>query len=299
MNGVMNKMKWFIIAALSILVVGMTLFGIFGFNNTVDYRVSHEIQVSVDQNIDEAKTILKSSSEKFFSDNKISIVSSQIADEGATIYYKLNTDQTSKISALKTAIQTALDADTDTVGINAEAKISLTVKGGYLQTGSVLLALGIALVVIFLFVLIMEKLAGAVAVVASAAASTLIFVSLMAITRIPAVPFVEIMATFGGLLAAVLAISNVGRYKEEIKNSDTKYSVCDIVEKVAIKDAKRYLFVLIAVLVASVAVMVFFTPYMLVMGGQLAIAGISAIVCSYFITPLVWTAIKGRKEKKN
>ena len=42
-----NRFKLFLIVALSLLVVGMTLLGVFGFNQTVDYSDSYEILSSL------------------------------------------------------------------------------------------------------------------------------------------------------------------------------------------------------------------------------------------------------------
>ena len=41
----MTKMKWFITVTLIVLVAGMAVFGFLGFNNSVDYSESYEINV--------------------------------------------------------------------------------------------------------------------------------------------------------------------------------------------------------------------------------------------------------------
>ena len=74
-----------------------------------------------------------------------------------------------------------------------------------------------------------------------------------------------------------------------------KYSVKDIAEKVAVADKKKYVFALIITLVSAVAVAAFMTPYMLILGGQIAIVGLVAVAVAYYFTPLLWTAIKKSK----
>jgi hypothetical protein len=62
---------------------------------------------------------------------------------------------------------------------------------------------------------------------------------------------------------------------------------------VANAECKKYLFTLISVFIAAVAVSAFFMPYMMFAGGQILIAGVSAVAVSYTITPVMWTAVKG------
>jgi len=146
--------------------------------------------------------------------------------------------------------------------------------------------------------LIMNKLASAVAVICSSIASVVMFIAMIALTRIPALPYFEISAMFAGILGLLLAVSTVGRYREELKNTTSnKFSVNEIAEKVAKTESKKYLYILVAIVIASVAVSAFFMRYMLIIGGQLLIAGIAAVACAYFISPLIWTAIKGKDKK--
>jgi hypothetical protein len=139
----------------------------------------------------------------------------------------------------------------------------------------------------------MEKLASAVAVICSAILSFLVFVALTSITRIPAIPYVEVLTAFSAVLGAVLSVTTVGRYKEELKNATGKVNTGELAVKVANAECKKYSFTLISVFIAAVAVSAFFMPYMMFAGGQILIAGVSAVAVSYTITPVIWTAVKG------
>lgn len=295
MNIIVSKMKWLIIAILVVLVAGMTMFGIMGFNNTVDYSDSYEVQVSVDQTISSAKETLKNTTEKYFSEKGISAVSyaTQTGDEGATLIYKFNQDISAKVVDLESALNTALEANDATKGVTAKVAVAVLDGDNSMQVGWLLLALGIAVVVIFLYTLIMEKLASAVAVICSAILSFLVFVALTSITRIPAIPYVEVLTAFSAVLGAVLSVTTVGRYKEELKNATGKVNTGELAVKVANAECKKYLFTLISVFIAAVAVSAFFMPYMMFAGGQILIAGVSAVAVSYTITPVIWTAVKG------
>ena len=83
MNGLLKKYKFFIVCALVVLVVGMALFGIFGLNQTVDYKGGYEVRVSIDQSVGNSKSILKNSTEDYFasSDIKSSYIVQEIDDE--------------------------------------------------------------------------------------------------------------------------------------------------------------------------------------------------------------------------
>lgn len=296
-NGVMNKIKWFVICALIIVVVGLTLTGIFGLNNPIDYNDGYEVNVSIEFDDDNSKAILKNETEKYFENNQIDVVSYQVLDDGLSIIYKLKTDPTTKIEGLKNAIETKLNENPSSQGNEATVISNKVYKGSYLQPLKMLLAYGVGVVAIFIFMLIMNKLASAVAVVASSFASVLLFLSIMAITRIPAIPFVEISMVVAGALGAMLSATTVGRYREELKNNlSEKFAVKEIADNVAKTEFKKYVFILVGILVASVAVFAFFTSYMMILGGQIGFAGISACVCAYFVTPAIWSAIKSKDK---
>lgn len=295
MGNVMTKMKWFIIFALIVLVAGMTMLGLYGFNNTVDYSKSYEVRVRLEQNIDNHKQTLQNTADDYFASKGISIVSCQKEDDGVGIIYKL-TDKVSndKIAELQQKINEKLDGLE--TGNNVTVTINQVYENSFLQPLNILIAYGIALVVIFLYMLIMNKLASAVAVVLSSIFSVLMFVAVVALTRIPAAPYFELMAMMSGVLGAVLSVITVGGYREKLKGAE-KVSAKDIAIKVGKIDSKKYLFAFIVSMVGAVAVAAFLLPYMMVLGGQIAIAGAVAVPVAYFVTPLIWMGIKGKKLK--
>lgn len=297
-NGVMCKMKWFVVALLVVLVAGMTIFGIFGFNNTVDYSDSYEINVSIDINIDKAKSTLKNTTEDYFEQKDIKFVSYQMQDDGMSIIYKLTTDETSKIADLESVINTTLDADEDTKGIIAKVSSKANFKVDYMQTGKLLIVFGISIVAIFIYLLIMNKLASALAVVCSSIVSVIAFIALIALTRIPAYPFIDIMAVAVGALTAMLSSSTVAKYTQKIKNLVEKTEVKEIANVVGAEMLKKYFVIFVCILIAGVALLAFIRQYLIIIGLQIIIAGLVATLIAYFVTPLIWTAIKGVKNKR-
>ena len=71
MNAISKSMKWFTIVVIAVLVIGMTLLGVFGLNDTVDFKESYEVQVSVDQTYEDACTKMRTEAEKYFEANGI------------------------------------------------------------------------------------------------------------------------------------------------------------------------------------------------------------------------------------
>lgn len=299
MNCIVKKTKWFIVAMLVVLVVGMTLFGIFGFNNAVDYRDGYELQVSVNQNIDQAKDVMKDTADKYLSDNGLKTASYAIQelDDGATVIYKLYGDVTNHADTLESALNTALQANEKTKSVQAEVMVNTILGDSEMQFGWVILAVGISVVAIFLYMLIMERLASALAVIGASIASLVLFVAIMGITRIPALPYVEVLTAFSAIFGAVLSVTTTRRYKEEIKSVVGKYSASAIACNVINKDFKKYLFALIAVFVAAVAISALLVPYMMFAGLQILVAGIAAVCSAYVVTPIIWTAVMSIKNK--
>ncbi len=297
-SGVMNKMKWFIISCLIILVAGMTLLGIFGLNTPIDYSDSYEINVSIALDNDTLKQTMKETADKYFEDKDIKVAAFQSQEDGMSIIYKFTSDQTSIVEQLKQVLSDKLSQNPLMQDNEVLVVCNYVGQKGFVQPLKILLAYGIAIVAIFVYMLIMNKLASAVAVVCSSLASVIAFIAMLAITRIPAVPYVELTAMLAGALGALLAVSTVSRYREELKNTiSKKFSVREIADNVSKTESKKYLYLFVAVVIASVAVSAFFMRYMLIIGGQLLLAGLVSTVCAYFMTPLIWTAIKGKHKK--
>lgn len=296
-TGVMNKIKWFIVSILVLLVAGLTVLGFAGFNNTLDYADSYEVNLTMEIINDDAKEILKETADKFLEEKGVEVSSYQIAKNG--IIYKMTNDPTAKVADLETALTGALDANEATAGNEVTVKVNkVYALGEFMQAGKILLAYGIAIVAVFLYMLIMNKLASAIAVICSSLVSALAFTALLAIVRIPALPFFEISLMFAGILGAVLSVSTVGKYKEIIKNSTEKLTAKEVADKASKLEGKKYLIALIGVLVAGFALIAFFTPYLMIIGGQIMVAGLVAVASAFFTTPLLWTAIKGNKKSK-
>ena len=291
MQNIMSKIKWFIIAAVAVALVGMTVLGFFGFNNNVDYRESYELQVSLEHEAQSDIDVMRDTAEKFFVDNNINVVDVQLVNDGAGLIYKLpNEISAENVSAFEKAL-------TDKITTN---EITVVVNNVYVHNQlnplTLLLAYGIAVVAIFVYMLIMNKLASAVAVICSSVVSVLLYIAMMSITRIPAVPYVEFMAMLAGIIGAAVSVTLVGSYKEKIDSAE-KGTCEQVANWVAKEDFKKCLYVIIVTAIASVALLLCFNIYMATLAASLMVASLVSVITAYFTTPMIWTAIKGKNTK--
>ncbi len=281
--------KLCIIITLILIVAGMAFFAI-GPNQTVDYSNSYEVRVSVNQKT--GIETVKSATEKYFSDNGIKTAeyAFQELDDGKVLIYKFKNEVPEKIYGLANYVQPQLE---ETLKVTVD--VDEVVANDNQLSGWVLVALGIATVAIFLYALIMEKLSGAIATLSSSIFSAVLFVALINLTRIPAYPFFGVGIGFALAFGATLSVSTANRLKEEYKlaNGVDAFAVAD---KVMETEKNKYLFTLIILLIGAVAVSALFLPYLMIVGGQIALAGVSALGIAYFTTPLVWASIKSAKK---
>ncbi len=301
MDKLAKKYKLFIIITLVLVVVGMTLFGIFGFNNTVDFKDSYEVKVSIEQSVEDAKTTLKTSADEYLNSKDIKAVDycAQQLDNGKTLVYKFDKDVNIDDADMKNFIQTKFD-NSNLVGITVNAEYAFVRGNNPFNVGAVVLAVGIALVIAFLFMLIMEKLSGAVAMISTSVISAIAFISLLAIVRLPAEPVVAISIATAMVLSAVLSSTTVAKCSEKYKiaSAQSKPNAFTVAEEVMASENMKYLVTAIIILVASVAISAFIVPYLMFAGIQLLLAGLVALAVSYFGCPLMWALIKGGKKSK-
>ena len=293
-----KKAKIFLIVAVVLLVAGMAIFGVFGMNQPIDNKTAYEMQISVDQTAEEAVTTMRTSADEYFADAKISPVSYSVQelDEGAKIIYKFNENVSDSVEDVKEYVGKALEkANIANVGVTVLVQ---EVHGSYQsQIGWIALALGIAVVVAFVYVLIMEKLAAALATAFSSVLAVMLFIAVTALSRIPTGNAIAFGAGVAGVIASVLSVATLNKYREEIKNAEGKVDCSEVIDKVACAEILRYAFVLGAILISAVLIGVLGWIYVGFTAVQLAIAGIVSTVTTFFAIPFMWKLIKDSNNK--
>ena len=282
-----KRIKIFIISALVILVAGMSMLAFLGFNQPVDNKDSYEMQISVNQVAGNAVEVLQSASEKAIKDNEMFVVSEQKLNGGATLIYKFNKDVSDKIEVVEKAVQSALDG---TNIINIEASVSVhQLKGSYgSQVLKVALGLGIGILVASIFVLILNKFASALSVLSTSVLSIVLFMALVALTRIPAQPYFAVFTCVASILSLVTSTIITTKYKAEIKK-DGKVSSAEVVGKVNSDLATAFALLMMAVLLFS---LIFGIITSVFVGLIMFVAGVVGLFTAIYFTPFMWAVIR-------
>ncbi len=291
-----KKLRIFLIVALVVLVVGMAMLGFLDVNRAIDDKPSYEMQVSVDQIAGESVSVLESATEKAFSDIGLKPVSygAQKEKDGSILIYKFKSEiANEKITAVKDVVQAELDANNLSV-VKADVKVYEN-YGNKISLGlNVILALGIASLVIFVYALIMNKLAGGVAVLSSSVLSMLLFVALMAITRIPATYWSILLGATVAFNAA-LSLVITTKYRA-VKKADDKLSsiaVCESVNKLL---RKVYIVLAVAIALSGIIAGAIGAVASIFLGLSILVAGVASMASAVYMTPLIYSLFKGKKK---
>ncbi len=297
---VTGKFKiWAVITAV-ILVAGIVLFGVFGYGQTVDYKDSYSLSVSVSQNIQDASEIMKQASDEYLSENNIKPAgyAFQEVGEGRTLIYKFNGDVKLNVEELKTAVEAALAEKPVLDGLEVTCSYDGTKNIFDSQFGWIMLALGIAAVAIFVYMFFMEKLARAISVLAVSVISALLFFAMMGLTRIPAYPFVNAVFVLAAVLGAALASGLVSRMGEETKKAgNAKLSFREIGDKATAVSWLRLCLVSGGLAVAAILLIAIAPVYLKILGAQLILADITATFAAFSFTALIWSGLKKDSQK--
>ena len=292
--------KIFLIAALVLTVAGMTILGIFGLNKTVDYNVGYEVKVHVNQYTPTGNTIevAKSAADGYFAEKGIKPLgySQQEEGTGLDIIYKFNTDVTADCAGLADTVNTALEERADIKGLTASTEFSKTSASTDSSVWYIAIAVGVAAILGFIYLLISAKFAQAVAVLCSAVSSVILYVALIGLTRIPVYPSGIITGLFAFVFAEVLSVVMVSRFNEIAKLNETA-TPAEIAEIGANRSLLRFAFLGGLLLLASVALIALGTTYIKFVGLQLLVADIVALSASFGFTPVVFAAIKKSNSK--
>ena len=161
---IISKLKIALIAVLVILLAGAVVFGIFGLNDTADYKDGYELSVSVDVNISNASTVLKDSTDAYLNSKGVSYAGHalEVLDDGGSLVFKFVDDISSKIDVaeFEKSIEDAMQQYDILKGLDITVSYYERTALTNYNVVSILIGLGVAIVVAFIYTLIMEKLSG-------------------------------------------------------------------------------------------------------------------------------------------
>ena len=298
---IFKNIKIWIIVALITVLLGAIFIAVFGLNNTPDYKAAYEVSVSVDQNVEGSGELVKKTAEKYFNEKgyKYSPYATQITEDGATYIYKFNNAGDVSESELKGKLEDALTADADLngLGLTVNALYKKTATTADVNVGMVILACALSLLAAFIIALFMVKLASATTIIINAVLSAIIYISLISITRIPAMPDFAIGGAIAVILSAVMTFVIACRYKETFKLND-KADVKAVAESGVKEGLLRLCFIAAAGIFAAIALSATGSIYLLFTGLKVLVATVSAFLVSVVSTPVLFSTLKNVKAKK-
>ena len=291
---IFKNIKLWIIVALVIAVVGAAMIGIFGLNQTPDYKAAYQVKVSVDQNIDSEGELIDNAAKAYFDEigYNSSCYATEVSEDGTTYVYKFSKEGDVNEDALKEKLTAELADKTAEISL-VEYKQTLVNGASLLKT---FIACGLGLIATFIIALFIVKAAGALTIVCNSVITAVIFVMLVAITRIPALPDIAVVAAFAMILAATMTFAITVRYNELLK-ADVKADLTAIAEKGVEKENVRLWLIAGAGVIAAIALSVTCSVYLVFTGLKVLLATCSAFIVSCVATPVLWKLFKNKKSK--
>ncbi|MBQ6922170.1 MAG: hypothetical protein IJQ66_03680, partial [Clostridia bacterium] len=220
--------------------------------------------------------------------------------EGAGYIYKFyNASEKFDKDALKTKIETALN-DKElgelnlVVTVNYKETVVSKEMGAGVSAWKIILACAIAMVIAFVVVAVMNKLASAITVIVNSLIAIVLNIAIMAIVRVPAYPTLIIGEAVAAIFAMLFTFLITFRYKEDLKVNDK----ADVAEDGVKKSFNLISLVAIFGVICAIFIILAINSYFIFAGIQCAIAICVAYLVSLVATPVLWRVFRniiGRK----
>ena len=298
MMKIFAKTRIWIICALAVAVIGFAFLGIFGLNQTPDFKPSYEVTVAVDQNAGDSAVTLKTATDDYFAEKGYKPVgfATQKVNDSATLIYKFDNEIALDKAELKSEIETALGATT--LQVSVEYKETAVTSGA--NIGAYIGASLIALAAMFIVLTLVYKLASAVTAISNALITALLFIAAVALFRIPASPFFGIGIAFAAVVSVAVTVSLADRYKAALKAEDHP-DIASIAQAGAEKAFNGIVYLCCAVCCFAVALAV----VSLICGSvalcfaalQILISAVIAVAVNCVCAPSLWKALKSVAKK--
>lgn len=300
----MNKIKIFLISVIVILLLGALVFGIFGANTAPDYKDGYELNVSVDANIGKASDVLKSATESYLESKGVQYSKYDVStlDDGGILIIRFSENISDKISL--TDLEVAVEEDMQGTEIlkSIEVTAKLVERNDYSSNSALWITVGlaVALVLAFVYVTIVHKIQASVAVFAVSILASMVFASILTITRISVRNFFlpSIIAT--GALSAIFALSIVAKCTNTLKvSSNDKISYSVIAEKSVKSSILGMIFATGLLVVFALVIVILGSSFFKFLGLQIAISAICSFVTAYILTAFLWEKLKPYSKKRS
>ncbi len=289
-HSIVNNFKLWITLTLSVIVAGLAVLGFLGFNNAIADKPYYEVSISVDQDVKSSAQITEKASRDFFDINGIPYASYSVQKTGLNtkFIFKFDRDVSEAILGLEEYVEAQINDVERSVEVKlykADNKVNVNIVK--------ILALALALIaVVFIVSAISYKIKSAIAVVLSSIVSAISFISIIALTRLPASPFIAINGFASLILSVALSLLVINGYAEIQKLAgNDKLSNAEIADA-SIKAKLLPILTFAAVLLAISVGICFGLGYSLFLALQILAVNVCATYSAIVITPLLLFVLK-------
>lgn len=291
-----KNFKYFAIAAVTVVLIGMIMLGVIGFNASSDYKGGYEVKCEAGETLGDSAEVMKKTADKFFKDNKMRVVSVKNQDEGRILVYEFKNEVAETV---KTDLGAAMEAAFEGRTITVEVTTSPTVAHRSVSdVWWAVLAAGVLLVLAFFYLVLRYRWAAAFAMLAAVVADLLLTVALTALTRVPVTTAYLSVVMLGAALTIMTCVYLFSLIKEDVRltsNSDTPENYAN---RATVKSLLAVTVLFGAVLLAVIA--------MLAIGGltvkftalQILVAAVGAAFVSVGLTGSFYAVFKHVKLGK-
>ena len=269
--------KIWLVATVLIVLAGIVMLSIFGFNNTVDYSKGYELTVGVDQKI-EGQDLVFQTAEEYFVEKVIAPknYSKVYLNDGASVVYKFDSaveiDKIDKV-ALVSKIENAIDNEFALVSVDFN-EISSYKQDNVLNFS---LALLITAVVIFVLALILGKFKVSLGILLASIVSLIFYLGMVALFRIPVCDFLSVFTALSFIFGAILSAILLFKFKAITKLSDGKNTACEIAKQGAKSSVLKLVVLCFIVVLSSASLLIFGTTYLKFLALHLLVSSVASI----------------------
>lgn len=299
MKNASKHVKLFAIITVALITVGFALFGVFGFNQDVNYKQSFELNVSLEENISDSASAMKTAADTYLTECGVTHeeYAFQQAGDGRMLIYKFEEDVSSSIdfTKMEEKIEKTVK-DKTSIDLEATVKFFEVTPNHYNQKLLVLAGVAIILVALFIYAIFIHKVSGAVSMLVATVISVLLYTALVGGTRTFAGEFIGVGMLLSATLAGAYVSAIVSHANDALKNvGNDKRSYFELADDATKKISKYALAITAVTVLAGVAIAVLINVSS---GVQLIITGIASAFTAIAFGGFMWAVVKGTDGKR-
>ena len=281
-----NKTKYFIIGAVSFLLIGILIAAIFGFNGNFEMKGYYEFSVNVKENTNYSKysNVIEQKVDKF-GGNFDTCLNYDDGDNAQLIIRYTKSISKENETELKNEIAKALEIEVSEINETYFVKASVK-SSDYVFTAAAILLL-VAIASIFAFV--RYNAASAITIIATSAFGTLSMLSLSAILRLSIGLSYFAMLVILNMILVYFEIELFENMRNESWLGSKKYS--EAINSATKQARAKQLFVSAAVLVIGVLLVLISTDPIKYVSLNILFMSVVLLACAWYVIPYIWSML--------